>query len=139
LITGFPAILSIMAGLQNGAAEPNGAHDASEKDTDPADATTRSSSVLNAQHPDAENASPKTSYSQYTKTKRTWRMNVTDFNTIVNHRYRGSGTENDPYIVEWLDVDPENPKAYTSRMRWCVTMLVAMMTLMLAFVSKPSS
>lgn len=128
-----------MASLQNDTVERNDVQDAGEKSTYPAESNASSSNTLNANHPGAKDATPKTSYSQYTQKRRTWRPNVTDFDTIVTHRYRGSGTESDPYIVEWLDVDPENPKTYSSRMRWSVTILVAVMTLCVAFSSSAYS
>lgn len=89
--------------------------------------------------PDNKESLPRKSYSQYTKKKRLWRLNITNFDDIVYNQYRGSGTESDPYIVEWLDVDPENPKAYSSRMRWSVTILIAVMTLCVAFASSAYS
>ncbi|EXJ77033.1 hypothetical protein A1O3_10190 [Capronia epimyces CBS 606.96] len=75
----------------------------------------------------------------YTKKKRPWRLVVTDFEAIVNADYAGSGTSEDPYIVDWLDDDPENPKTYTERMKWGVTLLAATLTLCVAFASSAYS
>lgn len=58
---------------------------------------------------------------------------------IINHPYRGSGTENDPFLVTWIDNDPVNPQNYSNTMKWCITMLVAVATLAVAFVSSAYS
>lgn len=52
---------------------------------------------------------------------------VTD--DIVNAHYVGSGTEDDPYVVVWLDDDPVNPMNYSTVKKWLITMLVAVATL----------
>lgn len=71
--------------------------------------------------------------------RRPWRINVTDFQTILDYPYRGSGTEHDPYIVEWLENDLENPKNYSETLRWSVTALIATMTLCVALASSAYS
>ncbi|KAL4892387.1 hypothetical protein BDV59DRAFT_40638 [Aspergillus ambiguus] len=76
---------------------------------------------------------------RYQLSKRPWRLNVTDFHRILDHYYEGSGTTNDPYIVEWLENDPENPKAYSEILRWSVTALIATMTLGVALASSAYS
>lgn len=48
---------------------------------------------------------------------------------IQNAHYPGSGTEQDPYIVTWLDNDPVNPMNYPDSKKWGITMLVALATL----------
>lgn len=53
--------------------------------------------------------------------------------------YEGSGTEADPYIVTWIHDDPRNPMLYSSTRKWAITMLVAMATLAVAFVSSAFS
>lgn len=52
---------------------------------------------------------------------------VTD--DIVNAHYDGSGTEEDPFIVVWLDDDPVNPMNYPAAKKWFITALVAIATL----------
>ena len=41
-----------------------------------------------------------------------WKM-ITDQGVvtkeIINYDYEGAGTEEDPYVVEWIDNDPRNP------------------------------
>jgi hypothetical protein len=48
---------------------------------------------------------------------------------IQNAHYEGSGTEEDPYVVEWLDYDPVNPMEFPIMKKWAITMLVAIATL----------
>lgn len=58
---------------------------------------------------------------------------VTD--DIVNHKYDGSGTEEDPYVVNWIELDPRNPQNFPKWKKWWLTGLVAIATLAVAFVS----
>jgi hypothetical protein len=58
---------------------------------------------------------------------------------IINHNYKGSGTEDDPFVVTWLDDDPVNPMNYSLALKWTITMLVAIATLAVAFVSSAYS
>jgi hypothetical protein len=46
--------------------------------------------------------------------------------------YSGSGTEDDPYAVTWIDRDPRNPMLYTALTRWTLMMIVAMAALMVS-------
>ncbi|KAI1957886.1 MFS siderochrome iron transporter 1 [Ophidiomyces ophidiicola] len=54
---------------------------------------------------------------------------------IIDYPYDGLGTENDPYIVEWLPNDPRNPLLFSNTKKWFITMLVAMTTLAVALIS----
>ncbi|OJD35687.1 mfs multidrug transporter [Diplodia corticola] len=58
---------------------------------------------------------------------------------IINAHYEGSGTDEDPYIVAWLDDDPVNPMNYPIAVKWTITGLVAIATLAVAFVSSAYS
>lgn len=53
--------------------------------------------------------------------------------------YRGSGTEDDPYVVTWIEHDPRNPMLYNGTVKWSITMLVAFATLAVSFVSSAFS
>lgn len=53
--------------------------------------------------------------------------------------YDGSGTEEDPYVVQWIDNDPRNPMLYSETKKWSLTFVVAMATLAVAFVSSAYS
>ncbi|KIX99524.1 uncharacterized protein Z520_05100 [Fonsecaea multimorphosa CBS 102226] len=54
---------------------------------------------------------------------------------VLNHRYKGSGTEEDPYIVEFIPDDPRNPMLWPDWKKWALTVAVAIATLAVAFVS----
>lgn len=54
---------------------------------------------------------------------------------IINYNYSGSGTEEDPYLVNWIENDPRNPMGFSQLKKWSLTMLVAIATLAVAFVS----
>lgn len=44
---------------------------------------------------------------------------------IIDYPYVGSGTENDPYIVEWIPNDPRNPMLFKYWVKWAYTIIVA--------------
>jgi hypothetical protein len=54
---------------------------------------------------------------------------------IVEAKYRGSGTVGDPFVAQWLDHDPENPKSYSTLFKWLMTFLLAFMTLCVSLAS----
>ena len=83
--------------------------------------------------PSADRQCPN--YSQYTLQKRPWRRRVTDFTSISETKYRGSGTPGDPFIVQWLDNDQENPKNFSNLFKWTMTMLLAFLTLCVSLAS----
>lgn len=58
---------------------------------------------------------------------------------ITKWQYEGSGTEEDPYVVNWIDNDPRNPMLFSEWKKWSLTMLVAIATLAVAFVSSAYS
>jgi hypothetical protein len=58
---------------------------------------------------------------------------------VENWDYDGSGTEEDPYVVTWIDHDPRNPMLYSETTKWSITLLVALATLAVAFVSSAYS
>lgn len=58
---------------------------------------------------------------------------------VQNWHYDGSGTEEDPFVVVWIDHDPRNPMLYSELKKWSLTMLVAIATLAVAFVSSAYS
>ncbi|KAH0267824.1 MFS general substrate transporter, partial [Aureobasidium melanogenum] len=62
---------------------------------------------------------------------------VTD--EVMNWNYPGSGTEEDPYVVNWIQNDPRNPQLFSNWKKWGLTMLVAIATLAVAFVSSAYS
>ena len=58
---------------------------------------------------------------------------------VENHKYEGSGTEEDPYVVNFIPNDPRNPMLYSQTKKWSITALVAIATLAVAFVSSAYS
>ncbi|KAH0846209.1 hypothetical protein AYO21_11072 [Fonsecaea monophora] len=86
-------------------------------------------------HSSAEQDPTQTNWSQYTLPKRPWRRRVTDFGKIMEARYRGNGLPEDPYIVQWLDHDPENPMSYSIWFKCVMTFLLAFMTLCVSLAS----
>lgn len=62
---------------------------------------------------------------------------VTD--AVLNHNYKGAGTEDDPYIVEFIPNDPRNPMEFSQFKKWFIVITVAIATLAVAFVSSAYS
>lgn len=54
---------------------------------------------------------------------------------VLNHSYKGSGTDEDPYVVEFIPGDPRNPMGWSQWKKWALTVTVAIATLAVAFVS----
>lgn len=48
---------------------------------------------------------------------------VTD--EVLRWPYRGSGTEEDPYVVEYIENDRRNPMLFPMWKKWMITILVA--------------
>lgn len=47
---------------------------------------------------------------------------------IINHPYCGQGTEEDPFIVEWIPDDPRNPMLFPQHRKWTFTIIAAFAT-----------
>jgi hypothetical protein len=58
---------------------------------------------------------------------------------VLDYPYRGSGTENDPYQVEFIENDPRNPQTFSNVKKWFITMTVSLATLAVAFTSSAYS
>jgi multidrug resistance protein len=58
---------------------------------------------------------------------------------VLNHNYKGSGTSEDPYIVEFIAHDPRNPMEWSQLKKWFITMTVAIATLAVSFVASAYS
>jgi hypothetical protein len=58
---------------------------------------------------------------------------------VQNWHYDGSGTDEDPYVVVWIDHDPRNPMLYGIVKKWSLVAVVAMATLAVAFCSSAYS
>ncbi|KAL9031942.1 MAG: hypothetical protein Q9196_000076 [Gyalolechia fulgens] len=58
---------------------------------------------------------------------------------VRSHHYFGAGTEDDPYVVDFLPDDPRNPMGFSMVRKWTITLLVAVVTLAVAFCSSAYS
>jgi len=58
---------------------------------------------------------------------------------VENEEYAGSGTENDPYVVRWMEFDPRNPQQWKASYKWFLTFVVAFGTLTVSFSSSAYS
>lgn len=58
---------------------------------------------------------------------------VTD--SILQYKYAGNGTHEDPFLVKWIPDDPRNPMNFSELQKWVITLTVAFATLAVSFVS----
>ena len=54
---------------------------------------------------------------------------------VLNHPYKGAGTIQDPYVVEFIRQDPRNPMEWTQVKKWFITCVVAIATLAVSLIS----
>ncbi|KAJ5466517.1 Major facilitator superfamily multidrug transporter mdrA [Penicillium desertorum] len=54
---------------------------------------------------------------------------------VVDYHYDGAGTEHDPFVVQWMPQDFRNPLQLPTPMKWGITMVAALETLVVALVS----
>ncbi|KAI0378743.1 polyamine transporter 1 [Hypomontagnella monticulosa] len=54
---------------------------------------------------------------------------------VLEYKYRGSGTNDDPFIVDFLPGDPKNPMEFPQWKKWGITVLQAIAVLAVTFVS----
>jgi hypothetical protein len=54
---------------------------------------------------------------------------------VIEHPYNGSGTDDDPYIVRWLENDALDPKNYSLVIKWSLTQILAFSFLCVSFLS----
>lgn len=52
---------------------------------------------------------------------------------VLNYPYKGSGTDSDPYVVEYIPGDRRNPLSFTMLKKWSITMLLAFVSSHLPF------
>lgn len=58
---------------------------------------------------------------------------------VKSWNYEGSGTQDDPHVVTWIENDPRNPMLYSNVTRWSLMMVVAMAALMVSLDSSAYS
>src|SRR5215471_2790355 len=54
---------------------------------------------------------------------------------IVSYPYPGSGTDDDPFVVQWIPNDPRNPMLFSAMKKWSITFIVSIATLAVALIS----
>jgi multidrug resistance protein len=54
---------------------------------------------------------------------------------VLEFPYAGSGTESDPYVIQWIPNDPRNPMLWSRPRKWFITMMVSLTTLAVALLS----
>ena len=64
-----------------------------------------------------------------------WTIFVTEFSQVESHSYSGKGTREDPYVVDWLKSDAENPLTWPKAYKWLITVAVAVALLAVTFCS----
>jgi hypothetical protein len=93
-----------------------------------------SASTLAAPEMDRDVEALKTRHDHVSHMKLVWdQAGVT--NAVLNHNYSGHGTPESPYIVDFLPEDAHNPLQYPVSKKWMITILQAIATLAVAFVS----
>jgi hypothetical protein len=50
---------------------------------------------------------------------------------VLNHKYHGNGTEDNPFIVEYIPHDRRNPYEFPQWKKWMITLLLAFVRLYL--------
>jgi hypothetical protein len=71
-----------------------------------------------------------------------WRMIIDQGITtpeVEKWHYEGSGTEEDPYAVIWIDNDPRNPMNFGFMYRWMIVLMMAFSVLAVALCSSAFS
>lgn len=58
---------------------------------------------------------------------------------VLNHKYDGSGTEEDPYVVTWIPDDAGNPMNWSPKLKWTISIIVAVECFVTAFSSSAYS
>ncbi|KAH3940998.1 hypothetical protein HBI56_136290 [Parastagonospora nodorum] len=58
---------------------------------------------------------------------------------IEEYDYEGEGTEDDPYVVEWIENDPRNPMTWAKTKKWIIAIAVANSVLVVSFCSSAFS
>jgi MFS family permease len=58
---------------------------------------------------------------------------------VLRHQWEGSGTEEDPYLVDWLAEDSRDPHQMQDRLKWSITLLQAASFLSITFASSALS
>ncbi|KAF4971449.1 hypothetical protein FZEAL_9848 [Fusarium zealandicum] len=90
-----------------------------------------SSSSVTAHEVDIESQKPQTKASHFNLILD--QAGIDD--AVLAHKYVGEGTEESPFLVEFLPNDPRNAMNFSQSKKWLITILQAIATLAVAFVS----
>ncbi|TWU76708.1 hypothetical protein ED733_002532 [Metarhizium rileyi] len=58
---------------------------------------------------------------------------------VLEHRYPGQGTDESPYLVDFLPNDPRNPMTFPRAFKWTIMIIAAISTLAVSFTSSAYS
>ncbi|CAF4346176.1 unnamed protein product, partial [Adineta steineri] len=64
-----------------------------------------------------------------------WKVKQLGIQTLLQEKYKGDGNENSPFIIDWLNYDPENPKKWMNFYKWFLTLIVSSATFVITFIS----
>jgi hypothetical protein len=82
-----------------------------------------------------KNYSVKINTSKLTSTRTTFNPYVTSFEKIQSHNYRGKGTHKEPYIIDWVSQDSENPQTWNRAYKWSLAIFVSLAAMSILFCS----
>lgn len=86
-----------------------------------------------AKHPDSQSQLPN-----HPRDVSFWRL-MTDQHVvtqdIVDHKYPGSGTESDPYVVSWIPEDPRNPMNFSMARKVLIVFVTGFSALIISLSS----
>lgn len=68
-------------------------------------------------------------------TRTPYRPYVTSFEKIESYQYRGKGTSGEPYTIDWLSEDPENPQTWNTLYKWMLAIFVSVAATVVIFCS----
>ncbi|CAF1049269.1 unnamed protein product [Adineta steineri] len=68
-------------------------------------------------------------------TQTSYRPYVTSFEKIQFHQYRGKGTIEEPYMIDWLLEDAENCQTWNPTYKWALTIFVSVAATAVLFCS----
>lgn len=87
-------------------------------------------------HQDIEKGYPNNiKRSKFSFTRTTYRPYVTSFDKIEFYQYRGKGTSEEPFIIDWLPEDPENPQTWNAIYKWILAIFVSIAATVVIFCS----
>jgi multidrug resistance protein len=64
-----------------------------------------------------------------------WKSKRLRTSILLEKEYKGDGSQKSPFIIDWLDNDPENPMKWNTFYKWFLSMIVNIATLAVVFCS----